>query len=84
MQTEIFNFWTFLSGLRAQTSTLERFLASVDLSSGENILNIREYSREYNYHNLGVRWVTTYHVRLFIILQRNAESSGPFLAPTTF
>ena len=38
-----------LSGLRAQTSTLERFLASVDLSRGENILNIREYSREYRW-----------------------------------
>ena len=49
MQTEIFKFWTFLSGLGAQTSTLERFLASADLSRGENILNIREYSREYRW-----------------------------------
>ena len=48
MQTEIFKFWTFLSGLGAQTSTLEQFLASVDLPRGE-ILNIREYSREYRW-----------------------------------
>ena len=51
MQTEIFSFGrsSFLSGLGAQTSTLERFLASVDLPRGENILNIREYSREYRW-----------------------------------
>ena len=46
MQMEIFKFCRFLSGLGAQTSTLERFLASADLSRGENILNIREYINE--------------------------------------
>ena len=55
MQTEIFKFWTFLSGLGAQTSTLERFLASADLSRGENILNIREYSREYRWSEENIR-----------------------------
>ena len=74
MQTEIFKFWTFLSGLGAQTSTLERFLASADLSRGENILNIREYSREYRWSgenklkNIGLHLLRRLLLRLVRLL----------------
>ena len=47
MQAEILKFWAFPGGFGEATVYLARFFASVDLPSDKNILDIREYSREY-------------------------------------